>query len=170
VGNRPGNRFTSKLFFPAASTFSFPAELAEVSSIWIGRGAVLIVDDGEVLRNVGRQTFEHLRLNVLTAGEGYNVLVLLSAHRAEIAYVILDLTMTAIDGEQAFQEMLKLAPDSRSYCTPGSTNRASSKSGTEGAWPGSYRNHIVCSTLRQKLLEALGHQKGAVPWQSALSS
>lgn len=74
-----------------------------------GCGTVLLVDDEEDVRNVGREMLEALGFNTVTANDGFDALEILKRDLS-IKIVILDLTMPRMDGEQAFNELRKLNP------------------------------------------------------------
>ena len=75
------------------------------------RGTVLVVDDEETVRHVATKLLEHEGLRVLTARDGEEAVVLFGKHADEIAFVLLDLTMPVMDGEQAFHMLHGIRPD-----------------------------------------------------------
>jgi CheY-like chemotaxis protein len=90
-----------------------PAELFNhESSIddWKGSGKVLLVDDEETVRGLGREMLQELGFEAITADDGREALKLFKNNPA-INLVILDLTMPHMDGEQCFRELRQIRPD-----------------------------------------------------------
>jgi len=78
---------------------------------WQGSGTVLVVDDDEAVRGIAARILAHLGFAVLTAENGARGIDEFRAHAPEIAFVLLDLTMPAMDGEQTFRELRRSHPD-----------------------------------------------------------
>lgn len=78
---------------------------------WKGAGTILLVDDEESVRIMGIRMLERLGFGVLTAMDGREALDIYRERRAEIALVLLDLTMPDLDGEETFRELRQI--DSR---------------------------------------------------------
>ena len=99
----------------------FPASDAPVQHLegdppqapaWRGSGTILIADDEETVRKVGSQMLEHLGFQTLRAADGQQALSSFLLHRDSIVFVIVDLTMPAMDGEETFREIHKVDPPS----------------------------------------------------------
>jgi CheY-like chemotaxis protein len=73
-------------------------------------GEVLLVDDDETIRSIGRSMLEELGFEVITANDGREALEKFSAHGQSLRFVLMDLTMPHLDGEQAFREMRRIDP------------------------------------------------------------
>jgi len=111
VYSEPGRGSTFKLLFPAAAAPDSAGPRAEASGKWRGTGTVLLVDDDESVRKVGRRMLEALGFSVLLADDGREAIEVFRARRSEISCVILDLTMPVMDGGEAFQELRGIDPD-----------------------------------------------------------
>jgi PAS domain S-box-containing protein len=83
------------------------------------QGTILLVDDDETVRTVGKQMIEHLGFKVLTAADGLEGLERFKKQHEDIDCVILDLTMPHMDGEEAFREMRRVQPDVRVILSSG---------------------------------------------------
>ncbi|WP_051283774.1 transporter substrate-binding domain-containing protein [Desulforegula conservatrix] len=105
------------LYFPASLTgiasMSGSDQEMEVDESEIPHGKILLVDDEEIIRKVGTGMLEKLGFQVLTAQDGQEALSVYRRSRDEIACIILDLTMPVMDGEEAYNEFLKIDPDVR---------------------------------------------------------
>jgi PAS domain S-box-containing protein len=76
---------------------------------WQGNGTVLLVDDDEDIRLLGKRMLSRLGYNTLLAADGYEALSIFGKHAEKIACVILDLTMPIMDGDEALVEMRKIS-------------------------------------------------------------
>jgi nitrogen-specific signal transduction histidine kinase len=110
VYSEPGRGSTFKLLFPAASAAGSSGLRAEVSGKWRGAGTVLLVDDDESVRKVGRRMLEALGFSVLLAKDGREAIEVFRARRRDVSCVILDLTMPVMDGGEALREMRRIDP------------------------------------------------------------
>jgi CheY-like chemotaxis protein len=110
VYSEPGKGTTFKLLMPASEK---PMELFNYNKIkddWKGSGTVLLVDDEESVRGIGKEMLQELGFMVLTANDGREAIEIFK-HNPEINLVILDLTMPHVDGEQCFRGLRQLKPD-----------------------------------------------------------
>lgn len=75
------------------------------------RHAVLLVDDEQLVLDVGRAILERLGHRVITALSGEAALERFAEHGDAIGCVVLDLTMPGMDGKQTFRELRERAPE-----------------------------------------------------------
>ena len=75
-----------------------------------GGRTVLLVDDEESVRAIGRQMLQKMGYTVVTACDGREALDRFQKAAGAVACVILDLTMPHMDGEETFRELRKLDP------------------------------------------------------------
>jgi PAS domain S-box-containing protein len=71
-------------------------------------GTVLLVDDEDSVRALGRRMLERLGFDVITAGDGEQAVSTFKRRRGEISCVVLDLTMPRMDGEAALDQIRRL--------------------------------------------------------------
>lgn len=110
VYSEPNRGTTFKILLPASER---PAEIFNVhehTDNWQGSGKVLLVDDEETVRGIGSEMLKELGFTVITADDGREG-VAAFRQNPDIAFVILDLTMPHMDGEQCFRELKQLKPD-----------------------------------------------------------
>jgi len=110
VYSEPGKGSTFKILLPANCK---PAEIFNLdpqNNHWRGSGTVLLVDDEETIRGVGAEMLKELGFNVVTANDGREAIEVYKA-KTDISFVILDLTMPHMDGDQCFRELRMLNPD-----------------------------------------------------------
>jgi two-component system, cell cycle sensor histidine kinase and response regulator CckA len=85
-------------------------EEAERGDEWRGTGTVLLVDDEEAVLNIGKRMLEIMGFSVVTAMDGIEALEAFARLSGEITCIILDLTMPQMSGEDAFEELHRIAP------------------------------------------------------------
>jgi len=110
VYSEMGKGTTFKILLPASDR---PAELFDEASNhddWRGSGTVLLVDDEETVRGIGSELLKELGYNVITAVDGKDAIEKFKTI-SDITFVLLDLTMPHMDGEQCFRELRQLKPD-----------------------------------------------------------
>jgi CheY-like chemotaxis protein len=84
-----------------------------------GSGAVLVVDDEEVVRELAREVLRDAGFTVYTANNGQQALDVFREHAGEIQVVLLDLTMPQMDGVEAFTDMRRIRDDVRVILSSG---------------------------------------------------
>ena len=109
VYSEPDKGTTFKLLLPANRRFTEEPDGDEQQEFRIGGGKVLLVDDEETVQATGGKMLRELGFEVLTAGDGLEAVELFKAHR-DIGFVLLDLTMPHMDGQQCFRELRTLDP------------------------------------------------------------
>jgi len=71
---------------------------------------VLLVDDEEMVLEVGKAILQRLGHEVLTAASGKEALEQWERHRQRIACVVLDLTMPGMDGKEVYSRIHAHSP------------------------------------------------------------
>jgi PAS domain S-box-containing protein len=109
VESEPGRGTSFQLLFPA-STRREPMPAGSVVEVdeWRGNGTVLVVDDDEGVRLAAASMLDELGLTVVQAENGLEALRVLRQRRAEFAFVLLDLMMPAMGGEEVLAELQRL--------------------------------------------------------------
>ena len=110
VISEPGQGSTFKVLLPASDQPAKAFSKEHQGGDWLGQGQVLLVDDEEAVRNIGSEMLKELGFSVITAREGEEALAIFK-NTPEIDFVILDLTMPKLDGEQCFRELRRIRPD-----------------------------------------------------------
>lgn len=72
---------------------------------------ILLIDDEEIVRDVGGELLELLGFSTLTAGSGEVALDLLTKRSTQIHLVILDMVMPRMSGPEIFVALRRIKPD-----------------------------------------------------------
>jgi two-component system cell cycle sensor histidine kinase/response regulator CckA len=76
----------------------------------MSQGAVLVVDDEAVVRQMARAILERYGYSVIVAEDGAQGVAMFRVGAHEIDVVLLDMTMPVMSGEEALREMQKIQP------------------------------------------------------------
>jgi CheY-like chemotaxis protein len=76
-----------------------------------GDGGILLVDDEEILRDVGRDLLEDLGYTVFLAEDGEHALEVFDRHRSDISLVLMDMIMPRMGGRETFLRLREQAPE-----------------------------------------------------------
>src|SRR6185369_9779076 len=87
-----------------------------------GKGGVLLVDDEEILREVGRDLLENLGYTVYLAENGAEALDVFARYRHDISLVMLDMIMPKMGGKEAFLRLREQAPELKVLFCSGFSN------------------------------------------------
>ncbi|MCX7718391.1 MAG: response regulator [Candidatus Sumerlaeaceae bacterium] len=104
-----GTRF--KVLLPACEEQAqavVPTEDSDDS--WTGYGTVLLADDDESVRVLGRRLLERLGFEVIPAADGREAVATFKARADGVRLVLLDLTMPRMDGIEAMQAIRQINP------------------------------------------------------------
>ena len=113
VYSSPGEGTTFKVFFPALITDEKDDEPVRASDLkkHQGHGTILLVDDEQIVRQVGKACLERQGYDVILASNGREAVDLFQTLAKEISLVILDMTMPVMSGKEALHLLLKIRSD-----------------------------------------------------------
>jgi CheY-like chemotaxis protein len=94
-----------------------PVTTAE--AILEGSGTVLLVDDEEVVLEVGRELLEAMGYQVLLARDGKEAIDVFGPNQDDIDLVLLDMVMPNMGGGEAYDRMKEMNPDVRVLLSSG---------------------------------------------------
>jgi PAS domain S-box-containing protein len=167
IQSEVGKGSTFKILFPsndpAADGFAARSKDEAEGQDWRGSGTILLADDEETVRAVGKQMLERLGFSVLTAPEGREALKVFREHADEIVCVLLDLTMPHMDGEEAFLEMRRLRPGAAVILCSGYDEQDATRRFAGKGLAGFLQKPFDLAALREKLvaLSAAGGGEGS---------
>jgi PAS domain S-box-containing protein len=113
VCSEPGNGTTFRVLFPAAEGECNWAAVTNVEAVdtWQGTGTVLLVDDDETIRVLGKEMIKMIGFHTQTAADGCEALESYRGLGGKIDVVLLDLTMPCMDGVETLRELRSISPD-----------------------------------------------------------
>ena len=122
--SEPGKGTSFELYFPPISYQELTGEGRAEDSIGstpLAQGAetILLVDDEEMVRDLGARILKKAGYKVLTANNGKEALAIYEKEKRKIALVILDLIMPEMGGEQCLEEILKINPKAKILISTG---------------------------------------------------
>jgi CheY-like chemotaxis protein len=105
-----GHGTTFKIYFPAIVKEGDSETQTEEMPIQGGTETILLVDDEEVLRELGTTILNRFGYEVITSSNGREALDIYKSEHEKISLVILDLIMPEMDGKQCLGEILRMDP------------------------------------------------------------
>jgi two-component system, cell cycle sensor histidine kinase and response regulator CckA len=114
-----GKGTTFKVLLPVSQRAEVREQTSAVRGIYEGKGTVLLVDDDESVRAVGRKMLERIGFSVVTAADGSEAIARFRERADDIICAIVDLTMPHVDGAETFRELRRMRPGVRVILSSG---------------------------------------------------
>ena len=137
-----------------------PLHLDKVSHRIFGEnghiGTVLFVDDEPDMLELGALMLAGMGYTVVTAGNGFEAVELLTSRACEIDCAILDLSMPRMDGAQTMEALRGIAPDLRVILMSGYAEREVRERFAGRQVNAFLEKPFDIQTLSQKLRDILG--------------
>jgi two-component system, cell cycle sensor histidine kinase and response regulator CckA len=108
VKTKAGQGTSFKILLPASGKAEVAPPPHTTPDDWRGSGLVLVADDDEAVRLMGTTMLEQLGFSVLLAEDGLQALNSFRERQDEFAFVLLDLMMPVMDGEEFLAELEQL--------------------------------------------------------------
>jgi two-component system, cell cycle sensor histidine kinase and response regulator CckA len=109
--SEPGRGTSFRIYFPvSASELVSDLTLTREMPVF-GTETILLVDDDDRVREMGRQLIEIGGYKMLIARSGEEALEIYAAQRDDISIVILDLIMPGMGGHRCLEELLLIDPE-----------------------------------------------------------
>jgi two-component system, cell cycle sensor histidine kinase and response regulator CckA len=116
------------------------------------RTTVLLVDDEEMIRDIGRAVLDRAGYRVLTADDGVEAVDVFTRERERVSLVILDVTMPRMSGRDAFRHLVELNPNARVLFSTGySGGDLEELDGSVGLLGKPYRPHELVAAVKAAL-------------------
>jgi len=110
VHSRKGTGSTFNVFLPVSKDTVSP-EKKSPSDPLIGSETILLVDDEQLVLDIGRRMLTRIGYNILTAPDGREAIQVFEKNRDQISLVILDVIMPGMSGGETFDRLRSLKPD-----------------------------------------------------------
>ena len=117
IYSEPGIGTVFKIYLPLSGDKKTIAPSA--GELIRGSGGVLLVDDEEILRDVGKSLLKELGYRVYLAEDGEQALEVYARHKKEISLVILDMLMPRMGGKETLVRLMDEFPDIRVLISSG---------------------------------------------------
>lgn len=155
-----GKGTTFKILFPAVEEGSC-VERKDDAHLrdWTGKGVVLLVDDEETIRALGKKMLEKIGFDVLVASDGKEALQIYGRHKDEIDLVLLDLTMPRMNGEETFRELRRIDSNVNVLISSGYTESEITSRFAGKGLAGVVQKPYTMSMLKEHLRRALNKEE-----------
>ena len=154
VYSREGEGATFNIFLPASEKKIVKEKMLQ-KEILKGTETVLLVDDEEMIIDVGRDVLEKLGYEVLTAKSGKEAIEIYRINQKKIDMVILDMVMPEMGGGDTYDKLRAVNPDikvllSSGYSIDGQAGKILS-SGCDGFIQKPFDDKILSLEIRKNL-------------------
>jgi CheY-like chemotaxis protein len=157
VESRKGEGTRFAMYLPARRQY-LSEETAYPDQILHGEGTVLLVDDEDMILDVGQQILKALGYKVLTARSGGKAVEIYEERHDEIEMVILDMIMPDMSGGETFDRIKQINPQVRVLLSSGySVNGQASEILGRGC-DGFIQKPFNIQQLSKKMRDVLGKQ------------
>jgi len=146
---------TSFTIFLPASDKQVEGEDRKDSRIHKGKETVLLIDDEEMILEVGTRMLEGLGYRVLTASGGRQGLKVYEQNRDSIDLVILDMIMPDLGGKETFDAMRRQSPSVKVLLSSGYSLDGQAKEILESGCRGFIQKPFSMADLSKKMREIL---------------
>lgn len=120
-----------------------------------GTETILIVDDEEIIRQLGADILEDVGYKVILASRGEEAIALYRQKRKDIGLVVLDVVMPGLGGKETFRKLREINPNikvllSSGYSTDGEVGEIL-KEGVSGLIQKPYKDEELIGKVREML-------------------
>jgi PAS domain S-box-containing protein len=131
VYSEPGHGTTFKIYLPCADETPVPpvSPSRRLMATPRGQGTVLLVEDEDMVRTIGKEILQEQGYTVLEARHGREALDLSEEEMDSIKLTVTDVVMPEMDGRELAQRLLCRKPDMKVLYVSGYTNNAAIRNG-----------------------------------------
>jgi PAS domain S-box-containing protein len=127
VYSEKGHGTTFRIYLPGSKK-QVIKEKAILEALEVGTEMILLVDDEEMVADIGKDMLEKLGYKILVAPGGTEAIKIFSANRDQVKLVILDMIMPDMSGGETFNRLKAIKPDAKILLSSGySLNGRASK-------------------------------------------
>ena len=154
VDSKKGRGTTFSIYLPATRKRGRKVSKS-AEQLAKGTGTVLLVDDEEVILEVGKDLLETMGHRVLVAKNGKQAIKVYRENRDEIGIVVLDMVMPNIGGGEAYDRMKKINPDVKVLLSSGFSIEGEATEILERGCNGFIQKPFRVNELSEKIMEIL---------------
>jgi DNA-binding NtrC family response regulator len=155
VSSAPGEGSTFLVLFPAAGANASPKPAPAAVADLKARGAVLVIDDEEIVRRIARAALDQMGYEVIEAENGVQAVELFRTRHAEVSVVILDLTMPVMSGEETLRKLRAIDPQVKVILSSGFNEADATKHFAGKNLAGFLQKPYTLTRLNERLQAAL---------------
>ncbi len=120
IESTPGKGTLARIFLPVSTKDIEPEKKKEnTPGAWRGQGHILVADDEDSIREMCKPVLENLGYNVTLASNGHDAVELFRKSPSKYDFILLDLTMPVLNGEEAYEHMKQIRDDVRIIISSG---------------------------------------------------
>ncbi|MEC4684569.1 MAG: ATP-binding protein [Nitrospirota bacterium] len=108
--SEPGRGTRFNMYFPVCRGEVKDSESFAEEEL-TGSGTILVIDDDQNIRELGKDLLASLGYTVITAAKGMEGITLFRERKEEIVIVLLDMIMPGMSGSEVFQSLQSIDPD-----------------------------------------------------------
>jgi PAS domain S-box-containing protein len=146
-----GKGSTFKVLLPASQLPATKKDIETELPPLQESGLVLLVDDEEIVRDIGRAMLSDFGFKTITANDGKEALAIFRQKHREISFVLMDLTMPHMDGEEAFREFRRIDPEVKVIICSGYNEQEVSQKFVGKGLAGFLKKPFQLSQLQKKI-------------------
>ena len=154
VDSEVGKGATFSIYLPATEKVIEEKKILS-DELVKGKGTVLLVDDEEMVLDVGKELLNHLGYEVLLAENGQEALELYKKNQDEIDLVLLDMVMPVMGGGEAFDRMKEINTNVKVLLSSGYSLEGEAKEILKRGCDAFIQKPFKLEQLSQKLREIL---------------
>ena len=153
IFSEPGTGTVFKLYLPLSGDKRVDDSCAE--ELICGSDGILLVDDEEILRDVGKSLLEGLGYRVYLAEDGEHALEIYAREKEHISLVILDMLMPIMGGKETLLRLMERDPDIRVLILSGFNQEGTVDELEKLGARGFLQKPYLCQELSKAVAEAL---------------
>ncbi len=154
VSGKKGEGTTFKIYFPALLKKSSVKVTPDVKH-FRGTETILLVDDEDILRNVGKKTLSFLGYKVFLAGNGKEAIEIYKVHKNDIDLVMLDIIMPVMGGGEVYTILKKINQDIKVLLSSGYSFHGQAAELLRRGCRGFIQKPFTLGNISEKLREVL---------------
>lgn len=156
ITSKPAQGSTFKIYLPA-STKKLIEKIKSEEEALRGSGTILLIDDEQMILNVGEKILKRLGYDVILANNGNEGLDKYRKNREKIDMVILDMIMPGISGSDTYEALKKMNADIKVLLASGYSLDGKAKSILDKGCGGFIQKPFSMKQLSHKVSEILTH-------------
>jgi two-component system cell cycle sensor histidine kinase/response regulator CckA len=158
VWSEKGHGATFTIHLPASSKEKRKEDIMPDERIANGCETILLVDDEPMILDIGAEILETLGYKVLPAKSGKEGLKVFTQYKNEIDLVILDMIMPEMSGEDVFEKIKEIRPDTKTLLSSGYSLDGQAKTIMERGCGGFIQKPFRIESFATKIREILDQQ------------